>query len=1161
MNKKQFGSFLCFAILSFSTISFAEEKNNTKFVEKPSQEQIIPETSFYRFVVPEKEGIIDKTGKIVLEANTGHILSRNKKLSENDIKSNYTREKKVLSNLFLTSNEKVDYYGSVIEVADDKNIRYGLKDSKGKIFLEPKYDSIGERFLYDFFDFKLNKKSGVINIDGKIILEPECQKVATTFPNEINNNVIDFKLNNKYGIIDKSGKIILKAEYDELGEIFENTNSNYFYVKKENKYYILDKRDFSIKRELDDIYFSKKTDFDPENNDYQKDQPSINEAVYKNTALVKENNLWGIINTNNEFTLKPYFEELVFFELPYYKAIENTNKKVGLVYSDESENVRIIENKNFQKIGYPNTFNTNDYEEYYNNKEYYNVIPFQKNDKWGFINEKNEIVIEPKWDYVCRYVDGFAYVAVKNDKKNPNKEKHNLKTLTLNKPNYENEERVFDADIYDWGIVDKSGKVIIKPEFDFIKRFSEGLAYAIKDNKAGFIDKNGNWAIKPEFTSNLDNKGFFKDELNYFKNGFAIVSKDNTLLLIDKLGAIRFRFLNNWNSNHPICILADPSLLSKNKKEKDKKEEDIDLNNIQNIEFLSVSGFYNGICIVLLKNGKYGAVNTDGKWVLKPEYDSIPIISNEEKSKSSLFQIKDKNNKTTFIDQNYNIVLAPNSYNSNTLINDVDIFYTKNNKARLIDKKGNFISNKTFDSIEKSSENTFNVQVGDLWGVIDKNADFIIEPKFKSIDKFEDNQAIFHLNSKVGICDKNGKILIPAEYDDIYIAFDLKNSWYRTDNVFLCDSGTYIDLSKEKIILKSRTKNLLLDNKLNILLDNIEKIESNFVKLNDKWYILDEKINKKPIIYQEIKEFDDKYFLARLNNKWGVIDSSGNTIIKPNFEELEISIKNELIKVKLNGKWGFINYKGEFIIKPQFDSINDFNDNIAKVKINNKYGYIDKTDKVMLKAEYDELDEMRVKESTNNSIDYDIKCYIVTIEGKKGLLNGNFKQLLETKYKAIQLFSFGGEYTNITIRNSERLKNKKEKSEPFFIVTLEDDKKGLFNFQKEKFILEPIFDSLSILNNELVKFTKNDKFGFANLSGDILLPETCENIKSEKYPFAMDSYIFPCKINDKYGYIDEKGNKLIDFKYDSANFFRKNEAIVEIGNKHFIIDKKGNVIE
>ena len=50
-----------------------------------------------------------------------------------------------------------------------------------------------------------------------------------------------------------------------------------------------------------------------------------------------------------------------------------------------------------------------------------------------------------------------------------------------------------------YGFIDKSGKVVIEPQFDDAEDFSEGLAQVGKDGKWGFIDKSGKVVIEPQY--------------------------------------------------------------------------------------------------------------------------------------------------------------------------------------------------------------------------------------------------------------------------------------------------------------------------------------------------------------------------------------------------------------------------------------------------------------------------------------------------------------------------------------------------------------------------------------------------------------------------------------------------------------------------------------
>lgn len=76
-----------------------------------------------------------------------------------------------------------------------------------------------------------------------------------------------------------------------------------------------------------------------------------------------------------------------------------------------------------------------------------------------------------------------------------------------------------------WGYVDKSGSFAIKPQFERVQWFHDGLAQVRSGGKAGFIDRSGKYVINPQF-----------DDAGYFRNGFAVVRIGSKTATIDKSG-------------------------------------------------------------------------------------------------------------------------------------------------------------------------------------------------------------------------------------------------------------------------------------------------------------------------------------------------------------------------------------------------------------------------------------------------------------------------------------------------------------------------------------------------------------------------------------------------------------------------------------------------
>ena len=78
-----------------------------------------------------------------------------------------------------------------------------------------------------------------------------------------------------------------------------------------------------------------------------------------------------------------------------------------------------------------------------------------------------------------------------------------------------------------YGYVDPSGKVVIKPQFDWAYPFSEGLAAVKIDGGVGFIDKAGKLVVKVKGLKHAES----------FHHGLAFVTtKDGRYGYIDRSG-------------------------------------------------------------------------------------------------------------------------------------------------------------------------------------------------------------------------------------------------------------------------------------------------------------------------------------------------------------------------------------------------------------------------------------------------------------------------------------------------------------------------------------------------------------------------------------------------------------------------------------------------
>ena len=124
------------------------------------------------------------------------------------------------------------------------------------------------------------------------------------------------------------------------------------------------------------------------------------------------------------------------------------------------------------------------------------LYPMPKNgnveDKWGYIDETGEFVIEAQYDYALRFYEGLAAVQ--------------------------------DYETGLWGYIDGSGEYVIAPQFYEAWSFSNGYAVIVEkyidENgwqtyRYGYISSDGEIAIIPQYA----------EAYNFDSNGLAIVAK------------------------------------------------------------------------------------------------------------------------------------------------------------------------------------------------------------------------------------------------------------------------------------------------------------------------------------------------------------------------------------------------------------------------------------------------------------------------------------------------------------------------------------------------------------------------------------------------------------------------------------------------------------
>ena len=292
-----------------------------------------------------------------------------------------------------------------------------------------------------------------------------------------------------------------------------------------------------------------------------------------------------------------------------------------------------------------------------------------------------------------------------------------------------------------------------------------------------------------------------------------------------------------------------------------------------------------------------------------------------------------------------------------------------------------------------------------------------------------------------------------------------------------------------------------------------------------------------------------KYFAVYTNNKWGVIDSKGKTIIEPTYDET-IIIPNETKAIFICTY--DVNYEnGTYKTKV----LND-----KKEEILSGFETVQALENLVLSLNVPSRPTLTTVKGIKNSL-------ITEKDGKLGLVDDIGNIVIPNEYKSIKPlgnkyeegFIVGNEkYGVINWDKSVALETKYEEIKPIYgdgkFVVKQDGKWKIVDTSGKSY-LEGKFDNVKSIDGENVVIQKNGKYGVTTIAGETKLETKYEDIT---YTYA-DNYI--AKQNGKFGILNLSGETKLDFVYKTL-IYRKDVDFYE-GSKEEInsdlIDRDFNV--
>jgi len=413
-----------------------------------------------------------------------------------------------------------------------------------------------------------------------------------------------------------------------------------------------------------------------------------------------------------------------------------------------------------------------------------------------------------------------------------------------------------------------------------------------------------------------------------------------------------------------------------------------------------------------------------------------------------------------------------------------------------------------------------------------------------------------YLNNKWGVIDNEGKEIIKPQYDEMIIIPD------KNKDVFICTYDVnYTDGTYNTKVLNS-TGNQVFQN-----YNNIEAIENN--TKNKVWY------------ETNILKFET-------NGKYGLIDFSGKAVLPPEYDNIySIQGIEKSIIIEKDGKKGLVNSLGEIIIDPKYDEVSNLTDDYSNGYIvkNQKCGVITPDKKIALEEKYDSIEHV-----------YGNNTYSVVEEGKAKVINNLGTTILESGFDKVK--SIDGDYltiekagkygvidcigTNLIPAEYEDLEYCFEKNYiakkdgKYGIIGIDNSTKIDFKYvsmnlvknanfieaDNELYSTEIIDKNLNVVLRDVIITELNQEKGYFRVRMNNAYKYYNFHLEEKKAQDVLPTRtLFLVKENGKYGYENNKGEKVVDCKYDDA--MEQNEygyCAVKLNGKWGVLKSNGAVL-
>jgi hypothetical protein len=660
---------------------------------------------------------------------------------------------------------------------------------------------------------------------------------------------------------------------------------------------------------------------------------------------------------------------------------------------------------------------------------------------------------------------------------------------------------------YKWGYINFSGQVVIPARFDIAANFEGNFAVVRTEGKTGMISSSGKQLIPCMYRN-----------VQIFSSNLIAVREKELWGLVDS---------------------ANVPLLNQE---------------YQSIEML------NPYSLKLQQNSKFGLYHTLSKKVLPCGFDTLMLAP------QGFFKLQLKG-RIGMADSSHTVVVEP-AYD-NIKVEKPALMLRKNGFWSACNKAGRIGAENIWKNYKIVSDDFLMLQdAGGLWALYSSEDNRVLtKPEYNDFKLLTKNLIMTIANKKKGLINKHGKLLMEPAYDDFVITQYLIN-----------------------------------------------------VRSEQKWGIAD--FNGKMLhepAWKIIGEFKDNIaVVASESNTLGLINTKGKIVASPKYSNVEYSDMS--VKCYVDGQMDLITYdeQGNFVDKTTYKNVktlqigpysfgdNSLNNNFNNNRNNNRTGIgTPDTLSIILRTQtYSYPQNARTRSPIPNNVKeirmlfgiYDLKKRMLIVEIEKwdiileDFRSGTFARIIEAggrfglmdrrgytkmdftvkkngkfsreKISYIGNFSenlarinVGGALTGSSAGSSTALPNPYTSLRTYSLGCIG----GLWGFinRQGQLAITPQYDFVDDFHNGRAIVKMNGKYGVINLDNEFVIKpeydyiEFLRNTNNSFYAIYLNT--------PRYGVINDKGQILVQVKYESLGNWQEGLSPFRSGKKFGFIDVDGQV--